>query len=204
MANAAAAADFFAAHLAATPVIAILRGSDPQSSVELAEACWDAGIELVEVSLSHDRDLAAVRAVCRCGAERGRMAGAGTVCTAEEVGAASAVGAAFAVGPGLDPEAVAAAREAALPYVPGVATPSEVQAALALGCHTLKLFPAAALGARWIRDLSGPFPTARFVAVGGITDANAREFLDAGAIGVGLASALRPQTLGALVASLRS
>src|SRR5436190_19335927 len=203
MAN-AAEADFFAAHLAATPIIAILRGSDAQASVDLADACWDAGIELVEVSLSHDPELAAVRAVCGRGAERGRMAGAGTVCTAKAVHGAAAAGAAFAVGPGLDAGAVAAAREIALPYLPGVATPSEVQAALAIGCHTLKLFPAAALGRRWLRDLSGPFPTARFVAVGGITDANARDFLDAGAIGVGLASALRPQTLGSLLASLRS
>jgi Entner-Doudoroff aldolase len=204
MTNAAAAPDFFAAHLAATPVIAILRGSDPQASVDLAEACWDAGIELVEVSLSHDSDLAALRAVCRRGEERGRPTGAGTVCTAEEMRAAAAAGAVFAVAPGFDPRAVAAARELALPYLPGVATPSEVQGALAIGCQTMKLFPAAALGPRWIRDLSGPFPTARFVAVGGITDANAREFLDAGAIGVGLASALRPQTLSALVANLRS
>jgi 2-dehydro-3-deoxyphosphogluconate aldolase / (4S)-4-hydroxy-2-oxoglutarate aldolase len=204
MTNAAAAADFFATRLAATPVIAILRGSEPRAAVRLADACWDAGIELVEVSLSHDRDLTSMRAVCHRSAERGRMAGAGTVCTADEVRAAAAAGASFAVGPGLDPGTVAAAQAVALPYLPGVATPSEVQAALAIGCRTMKLFPAAALGSRWIRDLSGPFPIARFVAVGGITDANAREFLDAGAIGVGLASALQPQTLRTLVASLRS
>jgi 2-dehydro-3-deoxyphosphogluconate aldolase / (4S)-4-hydroxy-2-oxoglutarate aldolase len=149
------AADFFSERLAVAPVLAVLRGHDPHSSVQVAEVCWNAGVELVEVSLSHDRALEAVTAVCRRGAELGRVAGAGTVCTAGEVRAAAEAGASFVVAPGLARDAVEAARHVSLPYLPGVATPSEVQAALALGCRTLKLFPARELGPGWIRAARG-------------------------------------------------
>jgi 2-dehydro-3-deoxyphosphogluconate aldolase / (4S)-4-hydroxy-2-oxoglutarate aldolase len=197
------AADFFSERLTVAPVLAVLRGHDPHSSVQVAEVCWNAGVELVEVSLSHDRALEAVTAVCRRAAELGRAAGAGTVCTAGEIRAAKEAGASFVVAPGLARDAVEAARHVSLPYLPGVATPSEVQAALALGCRTLKLFPARELGAGWIRALAGPFPDARFVAVGGLSAADATDFVAAGAIGVGIGAALDPAVLPALLQELR-
>ena len=200
MPNPAPAADFFTERLATAPVLAVLRRGDPASLVRRAEDCWEAGAELVEVSLSDDPELIALDAVCRRAAELGRTAGAGTVCTAEQVRATAAAGAAFAVAPGLDADAVEAAHAIGLPYLPGVATPSEVQAALALGCRTLKLFPASALGPSWLRALAGPFPAARFVAVGGVTAANARDFLAAGAVGVGIGSGLDPDALHDLLA----
>ncbi len=196
--------DFFADRLAAAPVLAVLRGHDPGRSVALAEACWEAGVELVEVSIAGDRDLAALRAVCERASALGRRAGAGTVCTEAELRAVALAGSSFAVAPGLSEEAVRAARELALPYLPGVATPSEVQAALALGCRTLKLFPAAELTPAWIRALAGPFPEARFVGVGGITAANAEDFVAAGAIGVGIGSGLEPTDLRPLLRRLRT
>jgi 2-dehydro-3-deoxyphosphogluconate aldolase/(4S)-4-hydroxy-2-oxoglutarate aldolase len=199
----AAAADFFSERLAVAPVLAVLRGHDPQSSVEVAEGCWNAGVELVEVSLSHDRTLEAVTAVCRRAVELGRVAGAGTVCTPGDVRAAAEAGASFVVAPGLAHDAVETARDQGLPYLPGVATASEVQAGLALGCGTLKLFPARELGPRWIRALAGPFPEARFVAVGGVSVANATDFVAAGAIGVGIGAALEPAVLPALLHELR-
>jgi 2-dehydro-3-deoxyphosphogluconate aldolase/(4S)-4-hydroxy-2-oxoglutarate aldolase len=196
--------DFFAIHLAAAPVLAVLRDEDPEMLVRAAEDSWSAGVGLVEVSLSHDPGLVSVTAVCRRATELGRLAGAGTVCTAAQVRAVAEAGAAFAVAPGLDREAVAAAQAAGLPYLPGVATPSETQAALAIGCRTLKLFPASALGPAWIRALAGPFPSARFVAVGGVTPENARDFVAAGAIGVGIGTALEPKALRQVLRSLRS
>src|SRR5215213_3368353 len=115
--------DYFAAAFRSVPVLAILRGVDPASAAATAEECWRAGIPLVEVSLSGEDSVAALEAVCRRGRELGRSAEAG---------------AAFAVAPGLDAAAAAAARELELPYLPGVATPSEVQQALGLGWRTLK------------------------------------------------------------------
>jgi 2-dehydro-3-deoxyphosphogluconate aldolase/(4S)-4-hydroxy-2-oxoglutarate aldolase len=200
----AASTDFFRDSLADAPVLAVLRALDPARSIAEAETCWQAGVALVEVSLSHDPALEAVRAVCARGRELGRIAGAGTVCSAGAVRAAAAAGAAFAVAPGLSRDAADAARAADLPYLPGVATPSEVQAAVAAGFRTLKLFPARELGAGWIRALADPFPEARFVAVGGVDAANAVEFVDAGAIAVGIGSSLEPEELPALLERLRT
>ncbi len=172
--------------------------------MRLAETCWQAGVRLVEVSRSHDEAFEAVRAVCERARALGRLAGAGTVSTAEHVRAAVSAGAAFAVAPGYAREATDAARAAELPYLPGVATPSEVQAAIGDGFSTLKLFPGRDLGAGWIRALSGPFPEAAFVAVGGITAANAEEFIAAGAVGVGIGSGLDADELPALLERLRA
>jgi 2-dehydro-3-deoxyphosphogluconate aldolase/(4S)-4-hydroxy-2-oxoglutarate aldolase len=196
--------DFFLEHLRAAPVIAVLRGAEAEDAVRTAEACWQAGVVLVEVSRSHDEAFEAVRAVCGRARALGRIAGAGTVSTVDDVGAAVAAGAGFAVAPGYARAAADAARAAELPYLPGVATPSEVQAAIGDGFSTLKLFPARDLGAGWIRALSGPFPEAAFVAVGGITAANAEEFVAAGAVGVGMGSGLDADELPALLERLRA
>ncbi len=199
----AASIDFRDAFITA-PVLAVLRGLDPKGAVGAAEACWEAGVILVEVSRSHDPGFDAVRAVCARAKELGRVAGAGTICTANEVRAAAAARADFAVAPGFSREAAEAARAVGLPYLPGVATPTEVQEALASGFRTLKLFPARELGPGWIRALAGPFPEIRFVAVGGVTAANASEFVEAGAIAVAIGSGLDPTELPALLERLRA
>jgi 2-dehydro-3-deoxyphosphogluconate aldolase / (4S)-4-hydroxy-2-oxoglutarate aldolase len=196
--------DFFLEHLRGAPVIAVLRGVRAEEAARMAEACWQAGVGLVEVSRSHDEAFEAVRAVCGRARALGRIAGAGTVSTAEHVRAAVAAGAAFAVAPGYARAAADAARAAELPYLPGVTTPSEVQGAIGDGFSTLKLFPARDLGAGWIRALSGPFPETAFVAVGGITAANAEEFIAAGAVGVGIGSGLDADELPALLERLRA
>jgi len=72
------------------------------------------------------------------------------------------------------------------------------------GFRTLKLFPARELGPGWIRALAGPFPEIRFVAVGGVTAANASEFVEAGAIAVAIGSGLDPTELHALLERLRA
>ena len=194
--------DYFAEAFSSVPVLAILRGVDPASAAATAEQCWGAGIPLVEVSLSGEDSLAALEAVCRRGRELGRSAGAGTVLTADQVALSAEAGASFAVAPGLDAGAAAAARELELPYLPGVATPSEVQQALGRGWRTLKLFPASVLGTDWLRSLAGPFPEVGFVAVGGIDARNAAGWLEAGAVGIGVGSALAGAALPQLVAAV--
>lgn len=200
---AAGTADFFVAALADCPVLVVLRGQGPAEAVEAAEAAWAAGVPLVEVSLSHGPELAALQAVCRRADELGRCAGAGTVVSAEQVRAVAGIGAAFAVAPGLVAEPAAAAVDCSLPYLPGIATPSEAQTALQVGFRVVKLFPAAQLGVGTLGALRGPFPTLQFVAVGGIRADNAESWLDAGAIGVGIGSGLDPATLPTLAQKLR-
>ncbi|MBD0673726.1 bifunctional 4-hydroxy-2-oxoglutarate aldolase/2-dehydro-3-deoxy-phosphogluconate aldolase [Streptomyces sp. CBMA156] len=183
------------------PLMAILRGFDLRRTVELAERAWDVGMDWVEVPIQSASGVEALAATVEAGRGRGLAVAAGTVTTRERVRQAAGAGAAFAVAPGLDPDVATASLEAGLPYLPGVATASDIQAADRLGLRWLKAFPAAVLGAGWIKLMHGPFPQARFVATGGVDAANARRFLDAGARVVGVGSALEdPSQLDRLAA----
>jgi 2-dehydro-3-deoxyphosphogluconate aldolase/(4S)-4-hydroxy-2-oxoglutarate aldolase len=108
------------------------------------------------------------------------LLGAGTLLEKDQVLRAKAAGAVFGLAPGLNPEIVAAAREADLLFSPGVMTPSEVEQALALGCKLLKFFPAeAAGGVNMLKSLAGPYAHTgvKFTPTGGITSANLASYL---------------------------
>ena len=172
------------------PLMAILRGMGVERSVRLATTAWDLGIDAVEVPLQTEEDDRALRELVRLGSERGKTVGAGTIIDPAQVDAARAAGARYLVSPGLDPRIVAAARDAGLPILPGVATPSEVQLAVSLGLDWLKAFPAPWLGAAWFRHIRGPFPGVSFVATGGLDASNVAEYLDAGVRVAAVGSAL--------------
>jgi len=187
------------------PLMAILRGMGVERSVRLATTAWDLGIDAVEVPLQSEEDERALRELVRLGEERGKVVGAGTVITTDQVTAARDAGARYLVSPGLDPRIVAASREAGLPILPGVATPSEVQLAVSLGLDWLKAFPATWLGAGWFRHIRGPFPQLTFVATGGLDASNVAEFLDAGVRVAAVGSALEdPAQLEQLAEVLRT
>jgi 2-dehydro-3-deoxyphosphogluconate aldolase/(4S)-4-hydroxy-2-oxoglutarate aldolase len=195
--------DWILERLRAAPVVAILRGLGADDAVRAAEEIWAGGVQLVEVSLAGEDALAALRAVCARATALGHKAGAGTVCTPDDLDAARSAGAHFAIAPGLDVATVEAAEARNVPFLPGAATPSEVQTALGLGCAAVKVFPADLLGPAWFDAVRGPFPRARLVAVGGVTHANARAFVEAGAVGVGIGSALEVGALAELLRELR-
>jgi Entner-Doudoroff aldolase len=189
--------------LAGRPLMAILRGLGASRSLEIARHAWELGIEVVELPIQSPADLEALAAVAEAGRAEGRLVGAGTVVSARHVELAASAGAAFTVSPGFDADVVRASVAAGLPPLPGVATASEVQAAMALGLTWLKAFPASLLGTAWFAAMAGPFPDARFVATGGMDAANAGAFLDAGVRTVAVGSALEdPAQLTALAAVL--
>jgi len=180
---------WFAEVFAEVPVLAILRGFGVARTLEVARAAWAAGVRAVEVPVQSAEDLDALRALAEA-APAGCPVGAGTVVDVAQLPAIREAGGVFTVSPGFDPELVRASLAAGLPTTPGVATGSEVQAALKLGVHWLKAFPAAQLGPDWVRAMAAPFPEARFVATGGVTVENAPAFLEAGCRAVALGSAL--------------
>lgn len=193
----------FDALFAGRPLMALFRGLGEDRSLELARAAWDLGIDLVELPIQSEADVAALAAVAEAGRAEGRLVGAGTVLSARDVELAAGAGAAFTVSPGFDADVVRASVAAGLPPLPGVATATEVQAALGLGLTWMKAFPATVLGEAWFRAMAGPFPRARFVATGGIDASNARAYLAAGARTVAVGSALEdPAQLPALAALL--
>jgi 2-dehydro-3-deoxyphosphogluconate aldolase/(4S)-4-hydroxy-2-oxoglutarate aldolase len=174
----------------AQKVMAILRGMPERETVELASRAWDLGMDLVEVPVQTPDALPALRAAIAAGAERGRLVGAGTVITLEQVTVVAEAGAAFTVAPGFDPAVLAASIAANMPHLPGVATPSELQQALRHGADWLKAFPATALGPDWFKAMAGPFPQVKLVATGGLDARLAPAYLAAGARVVAVGSAL--------------
>ncbi|KHK95668.1 2-dehydro-3-deoxyphosphogluconate aldolase [Microbacterium mangrovi] len=175
---------------AGVPLMAILRGMGVERSLATATRAWDLGITAVELPIQTPTDVEALRVVADAARERGLAVGAGTVVTGEHVQQAKDAGAAFTVSPGLDLDIVRASHDAGLPSIPGVATATEVQRALADGLTWLKAFPASLLGADWFPAMRGPFPQAKFVATGGMGSGNAQAFLDAGVKVVAVGSAL--------------
>src|SRR5207247_1012162 len=128
------------------PVVTIERERD---AVPLARALFEGGLPVIEITLR----TAAAAAIAAISRELPQIVvGAGTLLRAADVATAVQAGARFLVSPGLTPELAATALAAELPYLPGVATPSEVMAARALGICVMKLFPAEALGGvGWLR-----------------------------------------------------
>lgn len=201
--DAAGRGDWFETAFAGAPLMAILRGMGVERSVRLSQTAWDLGIDSVEVPLQTDEDERALRAVVAAAAERGKIVGAGTIIAPAQVALAADAGAAYLVSPGLDPVVVRAAQDAGIPILPGVATPSEVQLAVALGLTWLKAFPATWLGSGWFKHIRGPFPQVRFVATGGLDASNVEEFLAAGvrvaAVGSALEDASQLERLAAVL-----
>ncbi len=182
-------AEFFTAALAEVPLVVILRRVSPDEAVRAARTAWSAGVRLVEVTVESDDGVRTLEAVSRAAPE-GFPVGAGTVTTPELLQSAVTAGARFAVAPGLDTDTVQAAERIGVPFLPGVATPTEAGHALRLGLTTVKAFPATTLGAAWVSALAGPFPALRVVPTGGITADNAVAFLRAGAVGVGVGQSI--------------
>ncbi|MER5304650.1 bifunctional 4-hydroxy-2-oxoglutarate aldolase/2-dehydro-3-deoxy-phosphogluconate aldolase [Streptomyces lasiicapitis] len=179
----------FMQELRARRLVAIVRGTDAEASFRTVMTLVEAGVPLVEVSLSGADALGVLR---RARAELGPDAwlGAGTVLTAEDAARAAEAGANLVVTPGLGP-AVEAALGSGLPVLAGVLTPTDVIAADAAGATALKLFPAApAGGPTYFKALLGPFPDLPFVPVGGVDAPAAAEYLALGAVAVGVGSPL--------------
>lgn len=155
------------------PVLTIEREKD---AVPLARALGEGGLNVIEIALRTPAATAAIAAIAR---ELPHITvGAGTVQRAADIAAAVHAGARFLVSPGTTPELAASALASELPYLPGVATPSEVMAARALGICLMKLFPAEALGGiGFLRALAPVFPGVAFCPTGGIDEGLAADYL---------------------------
>ena len=140
-------------------------------AVPMARALLAGGIDVIEITLRSDAALEAMAAVAREVPEM--MVGAGTLTRPGEVAAVVAAGARFALSPGCTPALMAAVRQAQLPFIPGVATPSEAMAARDAGYTLMKCFPAAPLGGTEVlKAWGGPLPDLRFCPTGGVSLAN--------------------------------
>lgn len=154
------------------PVVVL---DDASFAPDLADALAAGGIPCAEITLRTPAALEAIRAI----AGRSDFAvGAGTVTTVAQVDAAVDAGATYLVSPGFDDAVAERAAARGVPLVPGIATATEIQRAVAAGLDHLKVFPAAAVGGpAALRAFAGPFPDVRFLPSGGVSAANAGEYL---------------------------
>jgi 2-dehydro-3-deoxyphosphogluconate aldolase / (4S)-4-hydroxy-2-oxoglutarate aldolase len=158
------------------PVIPVIVLADVAHAVPLARALVAGGIRMLEVTLRTPVALACIEAIAREVPDA--VVGAGTVRNAADAHAAAKAGARFFVSPGYTPSLGRAVRELGLPYLPGVATSAEIMAAQDDGWHALKFFPAVqAGGVAMLKAWQGPFGDVLFCPTGGVSAANASEFL---------------------------
>ena len=171
-------------------IMAILRNMPLEQTLKNTQKAWDLGIDLVEVPIQTVDRRPVLEAVAELARSQGRIIGAGTVISMEQVEFISKLGVAFCVAPGIDADVIEACQENEIVHIPGVATPSEIQLALKHGCTAVKAFPASVLGLGWFKAMRGPFPDLKFVATGGMDAHNAPDYLAAGANMVAVGSAL--------------
>ncbi len=176
--------------LSPTPLIAILRGIDPNEAEAIAAAIVDAGFGAIEVPLNSPEPLKSIEIIARALGDR-TLVGAGTVLSADEVDRVARVGARFVVAPNADGAVIARAFNLRLARLPGVATPTEAFRALWLGASALKLFPAEVLPPEVVKAWRSTLPDGtQLFPVGGITPDRIAPYRKAGAAGFGIGGAL--------------
>ncbi len=176
--------------LAELPLVAILRGLEPENALAVGQILVDGGFRIIEVPLNSPRPLDSIERLVQGFGARA-LIGAGTVLQPADVGHVRDAGGRLIVMPHSDPRIIGEAKAQGLTCLPGVATPTEGFAALAAGADGLKLFPAEAIPPAVVKAWRAVFPPETLLLpVGGITPERMADYLAAGASGFGLGSAL--------------
>jgi 2-dehydro-3-deoxyphosphogluconate aldolase/(4S)-4-hydroxy-2-oxoglutarate aldolase len=171
-------------------IVPVIRAATPELALRAARAILAGGISIFEITMTVPDAPAVIRMLVRELGDRA-LVGAGTVLSAAAAHQCVDAGATFIVSPGLDPDTIVEAHARGVPALPGALTPTEVIAAWNLGADLVKIFPVSALGgASYLRALRGPLPEVKLLPTGGITAANAAEYLAAGAVALGIGSEL--------------
>jgi 2-dehydro-3-deoxyphosphogluconate aldolase/(4S)-4-hydroxy-2-oxoglutarate aldolase len=162
--------------LATSRIVAVLTTADADEAERAGEALLAGGLTSVEITFRTDAAADAIRRVAR---NDELLVGAGTILSPDQLALAVDAGARFAVAPGTNESVVDAARDAGIPFIPGVATPSEIERARSRGCHVLKVFPASVLGGPAFLEAIGPvYRDVRFVPTGGVRPENVSSYLE--------------------------
>jgi 2-dehydro-3-deoxyphosphogluconate aldolase/(4S)-4-hydroxy-2-oxoglutarate aldolase len=161
--------------LGSNRVIPVLVIEDASWAADLGKCLLDSGISIVEVTLRTDASWQAIESMK---AINGLTVGMGSVSKESDLDRGKDLGVEFAVSAGLRSDLVSKARALGMPYLPGVATPSEVLAGIGHSLEVLKWFPAETLGGiQALKAISAPFPRTRFIPTGGINQDNAVQYL---------------------------
>jgi 2-dehydro-3-deoxyphosphogalactonate aldolase len=180
----------FHAHLAACPLVAIIRGVQPHEVEAIGDALFEAGVRIIEVPLNSPEPLDSISRLASRFGDRA-LIGAGTVLHVEQVAQVADAGGRIVVSPGTDRQVIKATVGAGMVSAPGYFTPSEAFTAVKAGAHVLKLFPAEAAGPVVVKAQRAVLPPdVPLLVVGGVTPDKMAGYLAAGANGFGLGGAL--------------
>lgn len=172
-------------------IVAIVRGQRPEDMLHLAGALYEGGVRFMEVTFRQDapeswpETAEAIASVAREYKDR-IFAGAGTVMRPEQLEFARAAGAEYIISPNADERIIRMTRAMGLVSMPGALTPTEIAAAHEWGADAVKVFPAGDMGPGYMKAVCAPLRHIPMMAVGGITEKNAADFIAAGAVGVGV------------------
>lgn len=174
-------------------LIVIVRGVESEKLLPLAEAMYAGGVRLLEVTysangaVSDEQTAENIRALAT--RFEGRMyIGAGTVLTEKQVELTYRAGGAFIISPDVNAEVIMKTKSLGMASMPGALTPTEIQTAHRAGADFVKLFPVTSLGASYVKAIKAPLSHIKLLAVGGIDENNAQEYLQAGVSGFGIGS----------------
>lgn len=157
-------------------VIPVVKLEDKSDAEPLADALVEGGLPAAEVTFRTEHAAEGIRRMLK--AHPDMLVGAGTVLTIADAEAARESGAKFIVAPGFNRKIAEYCIENQIPYIPGIATPSEIEQVLELGLHAVKFFPAGTMGGlKAIKALSAPYTTVDFMPTGGVNPENAKEYL---------------------------
>ena len=162
--------------MTATPVVPVIVVDDVEQAVNLGKALVAGGVPVLEVTLRTEAALEAITALRKEVPDA--IVGAGTVCSREQYIKAVEAGSQFIISPGMTPDLLKVGKEYDIPYLPAVATISDILLGMEYGYDHFKFFPAEVNGGvKALKAFSGPLPQIRFCPTGGINEKNFKEYL---------------------------
>ena len=169
-------------------VVPVIRTTSELAAQQIAEAAWDAGFRIIELTTTIPNVFRLVETLAR--RHPNAILGVGTLQQEDQVRKAVDVGARLLITYKVSEVVADIGQRSQVPYILGAATPTEVDRCLELGSSIVKWFPATVLGREALQHLRGPMPTARFFPTGGITRETVLQWFNAGAVAVGMGGSL--------------
>lgn len=170
-------------------IVAVIRMREPEKLRAVIDALADGGVRALEVTMTVPHAIEMIAQLARS-LPGGFVLGAGTVLDPETARLAILAGAQFVVGPVYRPDVIAVCHRYDIAAMPGCFTPTEILGAWEAGADIVKVFPATALGPGFFKDVRGPLPQVKLMPTGGVSLDNAGEWIAAGAVAVGVGTAL--------------
>ena len=179
-------------------IVAIVRGIAAEKLIPVAEAMYEGGIRLLEITYSangavSDEQTAENISILSKHFEGRMFIGAGTVITTKQVELTKEAGGKFIISPDTFVDVIKKTRELGLVSMPGALTPSEIQIANRAGADFVKLFPITSMGPSYVKAVKAPLTNVKLLAVGGVNLDNMKDYLNAGVYGFGIGSNITPK-----------